>query len=428
MAKTLRVYPTSETDTFVKSYDIPEGKDLTDVLLQIRTDFKLGEGELSNTGFTFYTENNKPKAVPFEMLKIAMYTNKKEVSVRICSYPMYFGPGETGDPWENDSYFAGYANMYIHWEMLSDVRRCSAYKQAVVENIEDFKDKIILDVGCGTGILSIFCAHAGAKKVYAVDASDIIYQADAVIKANKLQDKIQLIHGKIEEIELPVPKVDIIISEWMGYFCIFESMLQSVIFAKNKWLAEDGFLFPGHAKMFISPLDYTKFWEERVEFFEKKVEGVIITPLLPLVKEEFTNRCLRATEIAPEELIDEGFVFKEIDLYNTNADEIQTTHTEFSFNINPKYEKFHGYGTWFEVYFQGSDKSKKPVVLSTNPKYGKTHWKQECFLFKDPISLKKDNVVKGTIDVTQMPDWKRHYNIKINTVVGNQNLSREWAI
>ena len=50
---------------------------------------------------------------------------------------------------------------------------------------------------------------------------------------------ITLIKGKIEEIELPVEKVDIIISEWMGYCLLYESMLDTVLFARDKWLVSE---------------------------------------------------------------------------------------------------------------------------------------------------------------------------------------------
>jgi ribosomal protein L11 methylase PrmA len=76
----------------------------------------------------------------------------------------------------------------------------------------------VLDVGCGTGILSMFAAQAGAKHVYAVDCSSIIEQARCIVESNGFKDKVTLIRGKMEEIELPVPQVDIIVSEWMGTY------------------------------------------------------------------------------------------------------------------------------------------------------------------------------------------------------------------
>ena len=95
-----------------------------------------------------------------------------------------------------------------------------------------FKNKIVLDVGCGTGILSMFAAKAGAKQVYGVDMSGIIEQAKIITEKNGFADKVTLIRGKIEEIVLPVAKVDIIISEWMGYCLFYESMLDSVLYAR----------------------------------------------------------------------------------------------------------------------------------------------------------------------------------------------------
>lgn len=75
-----------------------------------------------------------------------------------------------------------------------------------------------MDVGAGTGILSIFAAQAGAKHVYAVENANIAYHAMKIIEDNGFKNKITVLKGKIEEIKLPVDKVDIIISEWMGYY------------------------------------------------------------------------------------------------------------------------------------------------------------------------------------------------------------------
>jgi len=61
------------------------------------------------------------------------------------------------------------------------------------------------------------------------------------------KNKITIIRGKVEEIKLPVDKVDIIVSEWMGYFLLYESMFDSVLYAKEKWLNKNGYLFPNKA-------------------------------------------------------------------------------------------------------------------------------------------------------------------------------------
>ena len=60
--------------------------------------------------------------------------------------------------------------------------RTESYKKSIELNSEMFKDKVVLDVGCGTGILSMFAARAGAKKVIGVDMSDVIYQAIDVVR------------------------------------------------------------------------------------------------------------------------------------------------------------------------------------------------------------------------------------------------------
>lgn len=103
----------------------------------------------------------------------------------------------------------------IHETMLKDTVRTDAYRDFIYENKHLFKDKVVLDVGCGTGVLSMFCAKAGAKKVIAVDNSAIIDKAREHVFENGLDGIITCLHGKIEEVILPVKKVDIIISEWM---------------------------------------------------------------------------------------------------------------------------------------------------------------------------------------------------------------------
>ena len=130
--------------------------------------------------------------------------------------------------------------------------RTKSYENAIKKSPHLFKNKVVLDIGCGTGVLSIFAAEAGAKHVYGVEMAKIHEKATEIIKLNHLDDKITIIPGKIEEIELPVEKVDIIISEWMGYFLLYEGMFDSCIYARDKWLKPDGLMFPDRAVLYLT--------------------------------------------------------------------------------------------------------------------------------------------------------------------------------
>merc|ERR1711971_1313190 len=167
-----------------------------------------------------------------------------------------------------DYYFDSYAHFGIHEEMLKDEVRTLTYRDSMIMNKHLFKDKIVLDVGCGTGILSMFAAKAGAKKVFGVDMSGIVEQARIIVEKSGFADKVTLIRGKIEEITLPVPKVDIIMSEWMGYCLFYESMLDSVLFARDKWLADDGMMFPDRATLYITAIEDRQYKDDKINWWD----------------------------------------------------------------------------------------------------------------------------------------------------------------
>ena len=102
--------------------------------------------------------------------------------------------------------------------------------------------------------VSRFAAKAGAKHVIGVDMSTIIGKAKEIVEVNGLTDKITLLQGKMEDVVLPFDKVDIIISEWMGYFLLYESMLDTVLWARDKYLVPNGLIFPDKATIFMAEI------------------------------------------------------------------------------------------------------------------------------------------------------------------------------
>ena len=164
-------------------------------------------------------------------------------------------------------YFSSYDHYSIHEEMLQDTVRTLSYRNAIVQNKELFKGKVVLDVGCGTGILSMFAAKNGAKHVIGVDMSSIIELAQKIVDLNGLSDKITLLRGKLEDITLPVDKVDIIISEWMGYFLLFESMLDTVLYARDRYLVPGGLILPDKCSLHLAGLEDAEYKDEKLNYW-----------------------------------------------------------------------------------------------------------------------------------------------------------------
>ena len=115
----------------------------------------------------------------------------------------------------------------------------------------------------------MFCAKAGAKLVVAVDNAAIIDKARENIFHNGLDGKITCLRGQIEEVKLPVEGVDIIVSEWMGYGLLYEAMLPSVLWARDRYLRPDGLMVPSHASLWLAPVsdpdyvaDHVAFWRD----------------------------------------------------------------------------------------------------------------------------------------------------------------------
>lgn len=194
-----------------------------------------------------------------------------------------FNLGQTAEPSglppkrDDDShYFESYGANDIHAVMIQDKVRTSTYARYILGTPSVFENAIVLDVGCGTGILSLFAARAGARKVFAVDASDIAMKAEKIVKANDLDSVITVIRGKVEDIQLPEGvKVDVIISEWMGYALLYESMLDSVLVARDRFLKLDGVMAPAHSRMMLGLCDASEIVKDRITFWNDVYGGYL---------------------------------------------------------------------------------------------------------------------------------------------------------
>ncbi|KAL3232850.1 Protein arginine N-methyltransferase 1 [Nakaseomyces bracarensis] len=302
-------------------------------------------------------------------------------------------------------YFTSYDHFGIHEEMLQDTVRTLSYRNAIIQNKDMFKDKVVLDVGCGTGILSMFAAKNGAKHVIGVDMSSIIEMAKQLVELNGFSDKITLLRGKLEDVELPFPKVDIIISEWMGYFLLYESMLDTVLYARDRYLVEGGLIFPDKCSIHLAGLEDSQYKDEKINYWHD-VYGFDYSPFIPLImKEPIVDTVERnAVNTTRSQLIE----------FDLNTVTIEDLAFKAKFKVQAKRQDvISGVITWFDIEFP-APKGQKPVTFSTGAHAAYTHWKQTVFYFPDDLDCETNDELEGEIVCTPNNQNRRDLDIVLS--------------
>ena len=169
-----------------------------------------------------------------------------------------------------------YAEFEVHRTMICDRVRTEAFRRAIDAVVRP--GDIVLDVGAGSGILSVFAARAGAARVYAVERTTVAVLAQELAAANGVADIVQVIQGDVEDVELP-ERVDVIVSEWLGGFGIDEGMLAPVIAARDRWLKPGGVMIPRSVTAWTA-LVHDRYLAEMVEFLRDNPYGVTFDDLV----------------------------------------------------------------------------------------------------------------------------------------------------
>ncbi|KAL5487332.1 hypothetical protein EMCRGX_G019921 [Ephydatia muelleri] len=312
-------------------------------------------------------------------------------------------------------YFQFYGFLSQQQNMLQDYIRTATYQNAMIQNQMDFQDKVVLDVGAGSGILSFFAVQAGAQLVYAVEASSMAVHCMDLVKGNHLSNKVVVIAGKIEEITLP-EKVDIIVSEPMGYMLYNERMLESYLHAK-KFLKPGGLMYPSDGTLFAAPfMDDALYMEHYAKAYfwsQTSFHGVDLSFVRSSALEEYFRQPVvdtfdtRILLASPANHVINFSTAHESDLHRMT---IPVHFKLFSTGT------VHGLAFWFDVCFRGSQQT---VWLSTAPSQPLTHWYQVRCLFRNPIVCRCGQEITGFIYM--VANERQSYDIKIELAVCGTN-------
>ncbi|KAI0060468.1 S-adenosyl-L-methionine-dependent methyltransferase [Artomyces pyxidatus] len=351
---------------------------------------------------------------------------------------------------DDSHYFDSYGANDIHAVMIQDKVRTSTYASFIMTNPSLFRDAIVLDVGCGTGILSLFAARAGAKRVIAVDASDIAQKAMTIVKANGLEEVITVIQGKVEHITLPddITKVDIIVSEWMGYGLLYESMLDSVLHARDLFLKPDGVMAPSQCRMMLGLCDAVDIYKERIGFWND-IYGFDLSAMA----DEVYNDAI-VDVVGPDTMLSDAYTIKDLYIRDITSKHLDFTAPFTLVSTATRRSKVHALLLYFDTFFSPSGdpipestevqitkdgsgalaevwqlgrqphnprrqsqsaKDKAQITsFSTGPLSVPTHWKHTIFLLRDPIVVEEGTVVAGTFHCRKSEDNSRELDVEVH--------------
>jgi SAM-dependent methyltransferase len=145
----------------------------------------------------------------------------------------------------------GWADPVEHARMLHDSRRTGDYLAAIAAAVRP--GDVVLDIGTGSGVLAVAAARAGARRVYAVEATDIAAVAERVFAVNRVQDRVTLVPGWSRRIELPEP-ADLLVSEIIGSEPLEEEILETTLDARRRLLKPGARLIPHALALLARPL------------------------------------------------------------------------------------------------------------------------------------------------------------------------------
>ena len=278
------------------------------------------------------------------------------------------------------SYDGAYGELWLHRKMLRDGVRNEAYRQAISKTVKP--GDVVLDVGAGTGILSLFAVQAGARKVYAVERTSTARIIRRLAETNGASDIVEVFERDIETFSAPEP-VDVIISEWMGGYGVDENMLRLVLNARDLWLKPGGKMLPERVTAWMAPA-WDDLLDEEIALWRSRPHGVDLSP----IAEEMT-----------EELLYERHQISNFDLrappqmlwtHDTLTCPVEESRLPFQASLlfsASTAGPFSALATWFFAEFGNG------LTLTNAPDAPPTHWGRTSFPLRSTVTVEQGDTI-----------------------------------
>jgi protein arginine N-methyltransferase 1 len=161
-----------------------------------------------------------------------------------------------------------------HRQYLEDDRRMSAFANAIASTVRP--GDVVVDLGCGTGILGLLACRAGASRVYAIDSGGMAEVARALASANALADRITIVNGHSQHVSLP-ERADLVVCDQIGHFGFEAGLLEFLEDARRRFLKPGGRCLPERIEVSIAPVEIPELWHQTT-FWSTRPAGFEMGP------------------------------------------------------------------------------------------------------------------------------------------------------
>jgi protein arginine N-methyltransferase 1 len=266
-----------------------------------------------------------------------------------------------------------YDGLIAHRAMLRDSERTERFAKAIEAVVRP--RHVVLDVGAGSGILSLLAARAGASRVYAVERTPIASLAADLAQLNGYGETVFVIQADIQQVP-PPEKVDVIVSEWLGAIGVDENLLAPVLIARDAWLKSGGTMIPSAVRTFMAPAELRN--RPDAGFFRNRPYGLDLSPLAePSIHDLFWQR----RHVRPEDLAADPAELWSVDIETAPLERaFLPWRGEHAF-IFSRSAAVNVLVAWFEADLAPGN------TLTTAPSAPDTHWGQLQIPLEEPIEV-----------------------------------------
>lgn len=287
--------------------------------------------------------------------------------------------------------------------MLNDSARNSAFKKAIENNISCEKRIVVMDIGSGTGLLSLYAANVlNIKDVFAIEADPIMAQISSdVLKENtsgkivKLIEKHSLDLEVGETLDLP-SKVSLVVTETLDAGVFGEGILDTLIHAKKHLLETNGRIIPWKVKIFVAGYSSPTLCSNQMLLNDTIREYLFLDNIQLVGRHDEPYDSEYVDKISDFKLVTSTASTIEIDFNDLGSMEKHfdgSIDQNFELESNVKNDYIDGFVTWFQLYL---DEKHEDNFISTEPK---THscWNQALFKLKERVLLEQDQLLEMSI-------------------------------